>query len=106
MQDKDLQSIQEVRNLIARAYEAQKKFDKLSQAQIDTIVARVAEAALKESKRIATLAVEETGYGLPEDKHLKNAFVAKNVAEYILPLRTMGIISEDTVRKVTEIAVP
>jgi acetaldehyde dehydrogenase (acetylating) len=106
MQDKDLQSIQEVRNLVTRAYQAQKKFEKLSQAQVDTIVARAAEAALKESKRIAALAVEETGYGTPEDKHLKNSFVAKNVAEYILPLRTMGIISEDPVRKITEIAVP
>ena len=106
MPDKDLQSIQEVRDLVARAHEAQKKFEKLSQAQVDTIVARAAEAALKESKRIAALAVEETGYGNPEDKHLKNTFVARNVAEYILPLRTMGIISEDPVRKITEIAVP
>lgn len=106
LQDKDLQSIQEVRNLVARAYEAQKTFEKLSQAQVDEIVARMAEAALRESRRIGELAVEETGYGNPEDKYLKNAFVAKNVAEYILPLRTMGIISEDPAGKVTEIAVP
>lgn len=106
LQDRDLQSIQEVRSLVARAYEAQKAFEKFSQSQVDAIVSAMAEAAFNESQRLADLAVEETGYGKPEDKYLKNTFVAKHVADYIRPLRTMGIISEDPVRKVTEIAVP
>src|SRR5262245_19952582 len=66
----------------------------------------MAEAAARESRRLGELAVEETGYGRPEDKTLKNLFVARNVAEFIRPLRTMGIISEDAARRVTEIAVP
>ena len=106
LQDKDLQSIQEVRNLVARAHEAQKAYEKLTQAQVDDVVGSMAEAALRESARLGALAVEETGYGIAEDKRIKNYFVAKNVADYIRPLRTMGIISEDPVRKVTEIAVP
>jgi len=106
LEDKDLRSIQEVRRLVARAYEAQKAFEKLPQSRVDEIVARMAAAALAQSERLAALAVEETGYGNPRDKHLKNSFVARNVADYIRPLRTMGVISEDAVRRVTEIAVP
>ncbi|PYV11313.1 MAG: acetaldehyde dehydrogenase [Acidobacteria bacterium] len=106
MEDKDLRSIQEVRRLVARAYDAAKLFEKLPQARIDEIVDRMAAAALVESSRLGALAVEETGYGNPEDKRLKNEFVAHNVARYIRPLRTMGVISEDPLRRVTEIAVP
>jgi acetaldehyde dehydrogenase (acetylating) len=106
LEDKDLRSIQEVRRLVARAYEAQKAFEKLPQTRVDEIVARMAAAALAQSERLAALAVEETGYGNPLDKHLKNTFVARNVADYIRPLRTMGVIAEDAARRVTEIAVP
>ncbi len=106
LRDKDLQSIQEVRGLVERCYQAQKVFETFSQARVDEIVSRMAAAALQESRRLGVLAVEETGYGIPEDKCLKNLFVARNVAEYIKPLRTMGIISEDADRRITEIAVP
>src|SRR5439155_24616596 len=74
--------------------------------RVDAVVSRMAAAALRESARLGMLAVEERGYGIPEDKNLKSAFVDKKVAEYIKPLRTMGIISEDAVRRITEIAVP
>lgn len=104
--DNDLQSIQEVRDLVGRSYEAQKQFEKCDQGHVDAIVKAIAEAALKESRRLAALAVEETGFGIAEDKHIKNAFVCEKVAAYIAPLRTMGVISEDPVRKITEIAVP
>lgn len=106
MFDRDLQSIQEVRDLVGKAYDAQKQFEKYDQARVDSIIKAMADAALKESRRLASFAVEETGFGVAEDKHLKNAFVCERVAAYIAPLRTMGIISEDPVRKITEIAVP
>lgn len=106
LQDKDLQSIQEVRDLVRRAHQAQKIFETFSQEQVDSVVQSMASAALREAKSLGELAVEETGYGNPADKLLKNLFVAKNVAEYIRPLRTMGIISEDPMLRITEIAIP
>ena len=42
--DKDLRSIQEVRNLVARAVEAQRQLSELSQEQIDHICREVAAA--------------------------------------------------------------
>jgi acetaldehyde dehydrogenase (acetylating) len=59
---------------------------------------------LRESPRVAALAVEETGYGVPADKHEKNRFAAEDVWNYFKNLRTVGIVSET--RDVVEIASP
>ena len=47
LQDRDLLSVQEVRNLVAKAKEAQKRLASMSQGKIDELVAAVAEAARK-----------------------------------------------------------
>lgn len=75
--DKDLQSVQEVRLLLAKAKEAQKKLAVLTQSQINDITKAVCEATYKERVRLAKLAHEETGFGKWEDKVLKNAFAIK-----------------------------
>src|SRR5436853_6769199 len=64
----------------------------------------MAKAALRESPRVATLAVEETGYGIPEDKQEKNRFSAEDVWNYFKNLRTVGVVSET--KDVVEIASP
>ena len=69
--DKDLQSVQEVRLLLAKAKEAQKKLAVLTQSQINDITKAVCEATYKERVRLAKLAHEETGFGKWEDKVLK-----------------------------------
>ena len=57
--DKDLQSIQEVRNLVARAVVAQKELAKMSQAQIDKICLEVAKACSAQAEPLAKMAVDE-----------------------------------------------
>src|SRR5262249_54355518 len=47
-----------------------------------------------------------TGFGNVKDKTAKNLFSAVDVYEYIRPLRTVGILREDPVRRVVEIAEP
>src|SRR5947199_7037761 len=64
----------------------------------------MAKAALRESPRVAALAVEETGYGIPEDKQEKNRFAAEDVWNYFKNLRTVGVVSET--KDVVEIASP
>src|SRR5947208_8172848 len=64
----------------------------------------MAKAALRESPRVAALAVEETGYGVAEDKQVKNQFSAEIVWNYFKPLRTVGVVSET--KDVVEIASP
>ena len=46
------------------------------------------------------MASEETGYGKPEDKQLKNEFATRRVWESIASLKTVGIIDEDRDKKV------
>jgi len=104
--DKDLVSIQEARALAARAKEAQKTVSGFSQERVDRIVEAMAGAARSEAERLARLAHEETGFGNTKDKTVKNLFSAVEVYNYIRPLRTVGILREDPVRRVVEIAEP
>jgi acetaldehyde dehydrogenase (acetylating) len=61
--DEDLRSIQEVRDLLARAKSAQAILQEFTQEAVDRLVDAVAAAGEREAKRLAALAVEETGYG-------------------------------------------
>src|SRR6185295_14329195 len=65
-----------------------------------------AEAAKGEAERLAKLAHEETGFGNVKDKTRKNLFSAVDVHAYIRPMRTVGVLREDTARRVVEIAEP
>lgn len=49
--DKDLQSIQEVRNLVMHAVAAQKELAKMSQEQIDHICCEIAQACVAQGCR-------------------------------------------------------
>ncbi|MFZ7946277.1 acetaldehyde dehydrogenase (acetylating) [Neobacillus sp. 19] len=104
--DQDLQSIQEMRDAVKRAKEAQQKYLSYSQEQVDAIVKRVAGAAYAKSLELAQMAVEETGMGIVEHKQLKNEVGSKAVYESIKDEKTVGIIREDHVHKMTEVAYP
>jgi len=102
--DKDLISVQQARDLVEGAHRAQAEVARFDQAKIDRICDAMAKAALRESPRVAALAVEETGYGVAEDKQVKNQFSAEIVWNYFKNLRTVGVVSET--KDVVEIASP
>ena len=104
--DKDLQSIQEARDLATQAFSAWKSWTSASQAQVDQVCEAMATAALDASERLGKMAHEETGFGVPEHKRLKNEFASRNVWESIKDLKTVGVISHDIAKKIYEIAWP
>lgn len=104
--DRDLQSVQAVRNLIREAREAQKILRTFSQEQIDRIVGAVAKAGYDNAAQLGKMANEETGFGCAADKTMKNQFGSMSVYESIRNVKTVGIIKEDSAAGVVEIAVP
>ena len=104
--DKDLQSIQEVRCLMAQAKAAQKILAGWSQEQIDALVKAMADACIAQAEPLAKLAAEETGFGIWQDKVMKNLLGSKITYEHIKDMKTVGIIREDKERKLLEVAVP
>jgi acetaldehyde dehydrogenase (acetylating) len=104
MPDKDLQAIQAARDLVEAAHHAQAVVAKFDQAKIDAICEAMAAAAQAHSMRLATLAHEETGYGVPADKNVKNLFSAVDVHNYFRSLRTVGVVRD--AGPVVEIATP
>jgi len=104
--DRDLRSIQQAREIAAKAKEAQQEFAGFSQKQVDQIVEAMAEAGYAASERLAKMAVEESGFGRWEDKVIKNQFATKNVYESIKDLKTVGIVNIEANGKIIKIAVP
>ena len=104
--DKDLASIAEARALARTARQAQAQLTELSQEQIDAIVTAMAQAVTPHAEALARLAVEETGYGVVADKVQKNLFASRQVYEFILPIRTVGVVNRIEEKKIVEIAEP
>lgn len=106
VRDEDLISIQEVRDAVAKATQAQRAYMTFSQQQVDQIVERVAKEAYKRAEQLAVLAVNETQMGVVEHKIIKNELASKGVFEAIHQEKTVGIISENPLEKQLEIAYP
>ena len=106
MVDKDLLSIQEARALVRAARKAQPEFAQLSQERVDEVVKAVAEAAAAQAEVLANLAVEDTGFGRPQDKKIKNILASEKVYACIKDMKTIGVLHSDPASKVVEIAVP
>ncbi|WP_373099204.1 MULTISPECIES: bifunctional acetaldehyde-CoA/alcohol dehydrogenase [Pasteurellaceae] len=96
----------EVNALVEKGLVALEQFRLLDQKQVDYIVAKASVAALDQHGILAMHAYEETGRGVFEDKATKNLFACEYVVNNMRNLKTVGIISEDDVTGITEIADP
>jgi acetaldehyde dehydrogenase (acetylating) len=104
--DLDLRSIQEARDLAARAREAQREFASASQEEVDRICAAMADAAFAAAGRLGSLAHEETGYGVAAHKRIKDEFSSRTVWQSIADTPTVGVIARDDERRTVEIGWP
>jgi acetaldehyde dehydrogenase (acetylating) len=104
--DRDLTSVAEARALARRAKQAWLELAEFSQEKIDAIVDAMAAAATPQAEAFARLAVEETGYGVVEDKVQKNLFSSQKVYNFIKPMKTVGVVARYEDRRIIEIAEP
>ncbi|OOF82926.1 bifunctional acetaldehyde-CoA/alcohol dehydrogenase [Rodentibacter ratti] len=96
----------EVNALVEKGLVALEAFRQLNQEQVNYIVAKASVAALDQHGVLAMHAYEETGRGVFEDKATKNLFACEYVVNNMRNLKTVGVISEDDVTGITEIADP
>jgi acetaldehyde dehydrogenase (acetylating) len=104
--DNDLLSIQQARDLAVAARAAQRQFLHASQAEVDRICAAIAEAAYAAAERLGRMACEETGYGVPEHKTLKNTLASQVLWDAIKEIPTVGVVRHDPRKKLYDIAWP
>ena len=104
--DKDLLSMQEVRQLVGAAKKAQQELAEKSQEEVDLIVRSIANAGVRNARRLAQMANEDTGFGVVEDKVIKNVFASRGVYEYIKDMKTVGELERDEEKKLRVLAVP
>ena len=95
-----------VDELVQKALVALDKFESFDQEAVDYIVAKCSVVGLDQHGVLAEAAVKETGRGVFEDKAVKNLFACEYVTSNLRHLKTVGIINEDPLTGITEIAEP
>ena len=106
LENKVLTAAEEVDGLVKNALVALDNFLELNQEQIDYIVAKCSVAGLDNHGVLAQAAIQETKRGVFEDKATKNLFACEYVVNNMRYLKSVGVISEDPVTGITEIAEP
>ena len=106
MEKKVLSPQEEVDVLVKNAQKALDEFLLLDQDQIDHIVAKCSVAGLDHHGTLAASAINETKRGVFEDKATKNLFACEYVVNNMRHLKTVGVISEDPVTGISQIAEP
>jgi len=104
--DEDLRSIQQAREFVRAASEAQKRFEHASQESVDKIVSAMARAGAEAAEHLARLAHEETGFGRVDSKTMKNLFSTTTLVERMEGMKTCGIIRRLDGNSIWEIATP
>ncbi|QHI71550.1 acetaldehyde dehydrogenase (acetylating) [Aminipila terrae] len=104
--DYDLRSVQEVRNLARLGKVATDKLATYTGEQIDKILRNMVRVAEENAVCLAQMAVEETGFGKVADKTYKNHMAATILYNAIKDMKTVGVIQEDVVNKIIEVADP
>ncbi len=92
--------------LLERARTAARQFRDLDQPQVDRIVEAAFKAAFDARIDLARLAHEETGMGRFEHKVVKNSWASLLIHEHLRQRRTVGVLSHDPDRGITEVAQP
>ena len=85
----------QINQMIARAEKAATTFKGFPQWKVDSIVEAMTKAGVANERKLAEMAVEETGIGNVEDKVIKNHFGTQTVSDYMEGKVSVGVIGEE-----------
>ena len=91
---------------VTRAQQAAEEFRGFDQDQVDRIVWAMVTAGLDAAVELAEVAYEETGFGVLEDKVVKNYVATEFLYDYLKDKKTVGVIEEDATRGIELVAEP
>src|SRR6516162_6013959 len=91
---------------VKRATEASRALRELDQEGVDRIVWAMTVAGLEHAVELAELAMEETHFGVLEDKVLKNYIATEFLYDYLKDKKSVGVIDEDRERALQYVAEP
>src|SRR5689334_12601655 len=80
---------------VDRARTAAAAMRRLDQEAVDRIVWAMTVAGLEHAVDLAELAMQETQFGVLEDKVLKNYIATEFLYDYLKDKRSVGVIAED-----------
>ncbi len=92
--------------VVETSRQAAESFRSFDQEQIDEIVWRMVVAGLNNVGELAMAAIEETGFGVLEDKVIKNYTATEFLYDYLRDKKTVGIIEDDRERNLMKVAEP
>ncbi|MCX2934524.1 bifunctional acetaldehyde-CoA/alcohol dehydrogenase [Mycobacterium sp. CVI_P3] len=96
----------EIDAIVDRAADAAREFRKLDQEQVDRIVEAMVRAGVRAAGELAALAIEETGFGVFEDKVVKNYVATEFLHDYLRDKKSVGVIDEDVEHNIVYVAEP
>jgi acetaldehyde dehydrogenase/alcohol dehydrogenase len=91
---------------VERARVAADAFRALDQAAVDRIVEAMVRAGLRATAELARLAVQESGFGVFEDKVIKNFVATEFLNDYLKNKKSVGVIDSDPANGLEYIAEP
>ncbi len=91
---------------VQRARVAADELRRLDQEAVDRIVWAMTVAGLENAVELAELAMEETQFGVLEDKVLKNYIATEFLYDYLKDKKSVGVIDEDRERAIQYVAEP
>ncbi len=91
---------------VERAREAARALRELDQETVDRIVWAMTVAGLENAVELAEVAMEETHFGVLEDKVLKNYVATEFLYDYLKDKKSVGVIDEDRGRGIQYVAEP
>src|SRR5512139_1341131 len=91
---------------VDRAAEAARRFRELDQEQVDAIVEAMVRAGIRAAAELAAVAIEETGFGVFEDKVVKDYVATEFLHDYLRDKKSVGVIDEDVENDIVYVAEP